>query len=80
MPKDCGCEIANGLTGMEIIFCPLHAAAESTKWQRDELLAALEGMMHHHDHDPVGWPQAKCGRCTAAMQAIQRAKEEAHDA
>ena len=46
MPKECGCEIDYDYDLTEhrntstIIFCPLHAAAEEMKWQRDELLDA----------------------------------------
>ena len=37
------------------------------------LLEALEGMMHHHDHDPVGHPQLFCAQCQFAIAAIQKA-------
>jgi len=38
-----------------------------------EMLAALQGMMHHHDHDQEGWPQSKCGRCQVAFTVITKA-------
>jgi len=39
-----------------------------------ELLEALQGMMHHHDHDQVGWPQDQCLRCQTAFAAIAKAE------
>jgi|TARA_Y100000310_G_C20539756_1_gene742637 hypothetical protein len=40
-----------------------------------ELLAVIKGMLHHHDHDPVGWPQEQCRRCQDAIAAITKAEQ-----
>ena len=38
-----------------------------------ELLEALQGMMHHHGYNQVGWPQGKCPACQKAHIAITKA-------
>lgn len=78
--KPCGCGIMSYPT--EIVFCPLHANAETTAKQRDQLLEAAKLLIAVEDRKAgvIGHPShALRAAITAAQPAAEATEEHLHE-